>query len=175
MVFMETESHMQANSSDLEEIKDHIPWISELALKKFDYADKSFDTINTRAGIVIGWAGLLTSVFLPGLGGLSQQVKVLVVAIWAFPFAMMLYFGYRAFSVARIKPLPITDDTLEEATALPNTDSRARMVRMVLQAAEANEDAGRKKAKDLMIAIRCFAVQMLILISSLILSSVWPE
>ena len=160
---------MQANSSGPEDIKDQLPWVSELVLKKFDYADKSFDTINSRAGIVIGWAGLLTSVFLPGLSGLPQQVKNLILAFWAIPFAAMLYFGYRAFAVAKIKPLPITDDTLEDACAL--TDSRARMVRMVLQAAEANESAGRRKATHLMNAIRCFAIQMFVLVASVILSS----
>lgn len=160
---------MQANPSDPEDIKDQLPWVSELALKKFDYADKSFDTINNRAGIVIGWAGLLTSVFLPGLAGLPQHLKILILAFWVVPFAAMLCFGYRAFAVTKIKPLPITVDTLEDETALP--DSRARMVRMVLQAAEENERAGRRKAANLMNAIRCFAIQMIILVASVTLSS----
>lgn len=166
---------MQLDSDDIEDIKDQIPWISELALKKFDYADKSFDTINARAGIVIGWAGLLTSMFLPGVGVLPRQVRFAIVGLWIIPFVAMLYFGYRAFSVARIKPLPITEATLEEDTALPVPGPRAGMVRRVLQAAEANEDASRKKATALMHAIRFFAIQMLIIVLSLMLSAIWPR
>ena len=34
----------------------HLPWLSELALRKFEYADRAFDTCNARAGAVIGFA-----------------------------------------------------------------------------------------------------------------------
>lgn len=131
------------------DVESQLPWISEVALKKFDYADRAFDTINTRPGVVIGWASLLTAVFFPALDRLPVPNKAIVLVLWSIPFFCMTHQGYMAFSVANLKVLPVTEDSLEELTSSSNLLARATVIRKIVKASEINEKACSDKAKFL--------------------------
>lgn len=156
-----------------DEVKKQLPWISEVALKKLDASDRAFDTINSRAGVVIGWAGLLTSVFIPALKGLPVTLRAIILSIWLIPFLLMLYHGYRAYSVAKLKPVPITDRLLGQLTSKPEIEARAEMIRMIVLASESNEKSASIKAYHLGKSISYFAIQLLILVASLFVSTLW--
>jgi hypothetical protein len=161
-------------SNPEDEVKEQLPWISEVALKKLDASDRAFDAINNRAGVVIGWAGLLTSVFMPALKNLPTTLRASILTIWVFPFLLMLYHGYRAYAVAKLKPVPITDHMLDEFTSKPPVEARAEMIRMIVQASEYNELSAFNKAFHLRKSINYFAIQLIILVASLFVSTLWP-
>lgn len=157
------------------DVESQLPWISEVALKKFDYADRAFDTINTRAGVVIGWASLLTAIFFPALDRLPVLNKAIVLVLWSIPFFCMTHQGYMAFSVASLKALPVTEDSLGELTSTSNLLARATVIRKIVKASEINEKACSDKAKFLKNAIKWFYCQLVVLSLALICLSFWPE
>ena len=161
-----------AMSQEEEHVEDQLPWISEIALKKFDYADRAFDTINARAGVVIGWAGLLTAIFFPALGRLPVPARSLVLVFWSIPFAGMIQQGYRAYTVARLKALPISYNSLQDLTSSSSIDARASIIAKIVVSSEINEQACLEKAKHLANAINLFVVQLFILAVSLVILSI---
>lgn len=163
---------MNETSGDVES---QLPWISEVALKKFDYADRAFDTINTRAGIVIGWSSLLTAIFFPALDRLPILNKAIVLISWSLPFFCMMHQGYMAFSVANLKALPLTEVSLDELISLSNLEARSKVIMEIVTASELNEAACIKKARYLKNAIKWFYCELLILSLTLILLSFWPK
>jgi len=160
---------MRNHGSD-EDIGNRLAWISEVVLKKFDNAERAFDTINNRAGLVIGWSGLLTASFLPALQRLSAFGKLIVLSVWGCSFACMIYNGYRAFSIANLKLLPIRSKSLVELTSLSSLEARAKLIKQIVVSSEINEQTCAKKAIYLDRTIKLFTFQLLFLMTALIVS-----
>jgi hypothetical protein len=155
------------------DVESRLPWISEVALKKFDYAERAFDTINTRAGVVIGWASLLTAIFFPALLRLPFIGKSIVLSLWAFPFFIMMYQGYLAYTVASLKAIPVTEDSLPELTSASNLDAHSAVIVKIVIASEINEKACSEKAKHLKRAISWFYCQLITIILSLMVTTLF--
>jgi len=80
-----------------------------------------------------------------------------------------------AFSVASLKALPVTEDSLGELTSTSNLLARATVIRKIVKASEINEKACSDKAKFLKNAIKWFYCQLVVLSLALICLSFWPK
>jgi len=82
----------------------------------------------------------------------------------------MIYNGYRAFSIANLKLLPIRSKSLVELTSLSSLEARAKLIKQIVVSSEINEQTCAKKAIYLDRTIKLFTFQLLFLMTALIVS-----
>jgi hypothetical protein len=156
--------------NNLDDIESRFDWISAVAIKKFENAERAYDVLNNRAGLVIGWSGLLTATFLPTIQLLPSLGRLTVLSIWSVSFACMIYNGYKAFSVQGRKIMPLSSGSLSMLTSLPSLEARAKLIKQIVLASELNEKTCGQKAIYLDRAIKLFAFQLLLLITTIVIA-----
>lgn len=152
-------------------LDDHLPWLSELALRKFDYSDKVFDTCNARAGSVIGFSGLLTAIALPSVKALPGNIRTILFPGWLLAFSVMLYFAWKTYRVTNIQGLPFSMSAMKHLGSLSNVEARKQALVNLVRAAEINEVVNKVKTENLNIAIIFFAIELFILILVIVAST----
>lgn len=150
-------------SEPADHLEPFLPWVSELAIRKFEYADRAFDTCNSRAGSVIGFAGVLTAIAIPSLKALPLVIRILLFIPWFISFSAMLFFAWQAYRVSTLQGLPFSRATMEHLGTLSNVDARKQALATLVAAAEDNESIVRKKVAFLAKAIIYFAIEILLL------------
>lgn len=153
----------ESRSEPGDHLEPFLPWVSDLAIRKFEYSDRAFDTCNSRAGSVIGFAGIVTAVAIPSIRTLPSVVKILLFTPWFISFSAMLIFAWQAYRVSTLQGLPFSLATMEHLGTLSNVDARKQALTTLVAAAEDNESIVRKKAALLNKAIICFAIEVLLL------------
>ncbi len=154
--------------SELTDIK----WLCELALKRFDAADRAFDVINNRTGVVIGFAGLFNSLLLSSWQKLPFPARYLSGVVWGSLLALMLYNSLRAFQVTDVDNLPLKRSTADSFLSLSEEDARERWLANLLDAAERMENANNLKASYLREAIRYLGLQVATLLGIILVAGV---
>jgi len=149
----------------------HLPWLSELALRKFDYSDKVFDTCNSRAGSVIGFSGLLTAIALPSVKVLPASIRTILFPGWLLAFSLMLYFALKTYRVTNIQGLPFSMSAMKHLGSLSNVEARKQALVNLVRAAEINESVNKEKTVNLNIAIAFFAIELFLLIYVIVAST----
>lgn len=153
----------ESRSEPGDHLEPFLPWVSELAIRKFEYADRAFDACNSRAGSVIGFAGILTAIAIPSIKTLPSVIKILLFAPWFISFSAMLFFAWQAYRVSTLQGLPFSLATMDHYGTLSNVDARKQALTTLVAAAEHNESIVSKKAALLNKAIICFAIEVLLL------------
>jgi hypothetical protein len=144
-------------------------WLCDIALKRLEATQKDFDTLNSRSGVVIGFAGLFNSLLLPSWARLDQNWKVPTGLGWIATAGFMLFFAFSAYGVREIDNIPLLKATRVRYYALTDEDARDQFTSDCIQAADRNERRNNLKAYDLKIAIYALAVQIILSIIVIIL------
>jgi hypothetical protein len=147
-------------------------WLCELALKRFESADRAFDSINNRTGVVIGFAGLFNSLLLPSWQKLPLSFRFFSGIIWGSLIALMLFNSLRAFQVTDVEYLPLKRSTAESFLVLTKEAARERWLSNLLDAAKKMEEANNKKASFLRDAIRYLGLQVATLLGVVLIAGV---
>lgn len=168
-----TSPHECYPAADAEETADEASprtkWLCETALKRLEATQRDFDTLNSRSGVVIGFAGLFNSLLLPSWARLDQNWKVPTGLGWIATAGLMLFFAFSAYKVTKIENMPLRRNTREEYYALTDEQARDQFTSDCIVAADRNEMTNKLKAYDLKIAIYALAVQIILSIIVIIL------
>lgn len=139
----------------------------DLALKQLDLQDRSFDTVNTRAGVVFGFSTLLLSAFKPVLDGVGPGAPrfwfgLLIVGAWG----SMLIACWRAF---RVRGVSIGPDVHELFQSNLDTAAEAEAQGMALgstlQGILLNRQTLDRKARALQWALVSVAALIVVLVA----------
>ncbi len=93
-------------------------------MKRLESAHRDYDTINTRSGVVIGFAGVFNSLLLPTWIALPKIARVYSGFAWLFIALLMLFFAFSAYQVAEVESIPLKRKTVETYLEIPEYESR---------------------------------------------------
>lgn len=147
-------------------------WLCGLALKRFENADKVFDVLNNRAGLLIGYSGIFSPFVVPALQRLPFHQRQLFAVLLILSFILTAIFSLRAMQVVEVNLLPLKRDTANKYLSQPLENSQQEFLSNLLDASERNEKANLRKAHHLRISIICIGLQVLISLIIILFSTV---
>jgi hypothetical protein len=148
---------------------DQLKWLCEISLKRLESAHRDYDTINTRSGVVIGFAGVFNSLLLPTWIALPKIARIYSGFAWLFIALLMLFFAFSAYQVAEIESIPLKRKTIESYLDRPEHESRLQFISDVIVAADRMAMVNQGKAMYLGRAITALSLQIFLSISVIIL------
>lgn len=139
----------------------NLQWIGEAVLKRFEASHKDFDTLNTRAGAVIGFSGLFNSILIPSWQTLDLQWRFISGYFWIVIVALMLFFAFCAYQVASVESMPIQRHTIDRFLDYDDEDiARLEFISNLTDSCERMSRQIRIKSYYLKISISFFGIQI---------------
>ncbi len=154
---------------------DQLKWLCDLSMKRLEAAHRDYDTINTRTGVVIGFAGLFNSLLLPTWMKLPPQIRFYSGLAWLLFALIMLFCAFWAYQVTQVEGIPLKRRTVESYLEKSESDSRLQFVSDVLIAADRMATVNRRKALRLSLAITTLALQIFLSLSVIILGRMFSH
>lgn len=139
---------------------DQVKWLCEISMKRLEAANRDFDTINTRAGVVIGFAGLFNSLLIPSWSQLPKSLRFSSGIAWLAMVMIMLYFAFSAYRVSQVESIPLKRQTIERYLASSDAGARLQFMSDAIQAADRMMKVNHRKSSHLGIAIVTLALQV---------------
>ena len=149
---------------------EQLKWISEITLKRLESSHRDFDTINTRSGVVIGFAGLFNTLLIPSWEKLSPCLRYQSGLVWLYLALAMLYHAFRAYQVTDVESIPILRENAETFISIEEEEARRQFLSDVLDAADSMKRINKKKATYLKVAINYLTLQIAMALVVIILS-----
>jgi hypothetical protein len=159
-------------ASGLPEMKSAL--LHDVAVKRLEYQDRLFDTLNTRAGAVFGFSTFVLSACGVILGRLEPypRIRVLFGACCILIYAFMTYACWRAFKVEGVKTLPDPAPYYQQhLDGQPDAVVRYELFGGYVKAYQENEPLVERKAESLGHAINALVA----LVFGMILGAISPE
>jgi hypothetical protein len=152
---------------------DQLKWLCEISMRRLESAHRDYDTINTRSGVVIGFAGVFNSLLLPTWITLPKIARVYSGFVWLFMALLMLFFAFSAYQVAEVESIPLKRKTVETYLEIPEYESRLQFISDVIVAADRMAIVNQRKAMYLGRAITALSLQIFLSISVIILGRIF--
>ncbi|WP_147443266.1 hypothetical protein [Corallococcus sp. AB011P] len=140
----------------------------DVAVKRLDYQDRTFDALNTRAGAVFGFSTFVLSGcgLILGYLGIYPRLRLLVGMCFILTYGVMAYSCWRAFRVEGLKilpdPFPHYRDRLDDAS---DAAVRYELFGGYVKAYQENEGLVEIKAQSLARAIHALTVLVSLMIA----------
>jgi hypothetical protein len=151
---------------------DSIEWLCGLALKRFESADKVFDVLNNRAGLLIGFSGLFSPFVIQALQRLPIQQRQISASILILIFMLTSYFSIRVIQVVEVDIIPLKRETADKYLTQPLEDSKQEFLSNLLAASERNEKVNQRKAMLLRKAVVCIGFQVLVSLAIILFGTI---
>lgn len=148
---------------------EQLMWLCEISVKRLEASHRNYDTINTRSGVVIGFAGLFNSLLLPTWFQLPKQIRFFSGFAWLFIALLMLLFAFSAYQVAQVEGIPLKRNTVECYLERSESESRLQFISDVLIAADRMTKVNQRKALYLSFAITALSLQIILSLGVIIL------
>lgn len=149
-----------------------IEWLCGLALRRFENADKVFDVLNNRAGLLIGYSGLFSPFVIQALQRLPIQQRQIFASILILIFMQTSYFSIRAMQVVEVDIMPLKRETADKYLSLPLEDSQREFLSNVLAASERNEKVNQRKAMLLRKAMVFIGIQVFVSLAIILFGTI---
>jgi hypothetical protein len=148
---------------------EQLKWLCEISMKRLEASHRDYDTINTRSGVVIGFAGLFNSLLLPTWVRLPKHIRLFSGFAWLILALLMLFFAFSAYQVAQVEGIPLKRKTVECYLERSESESRLQFVSDVLIAADRMAKVNQRKALYLSFAITALSLQIILSLGVIIL------
>jgi hypothetical protein len=151
---------------------DSIEWLCSLALKRFESADKVFDALNNRAGLLIGFSGLFSPFVIQALQGLPIHQRQISASILILMFMLSSQFSIRAIQVVEVDIMPLKRETADKYLSQSIDYSKQEFLSNLLAASESNEKVNQKKAMLLRKAVACIGFQVFVSLAIILFATI---
>jgi len=148
---------------------DQVKWLCEISMKRLEATHRDYDTINTRAGVVVGFAGLFNSLLIPSWSQLPKSLRFSSGIAWLTMVMLMLYFAFSAYRVSQVESIPLRRQTIERYLASSEEGARLQFMSDAIQAADRMMKVNHRKSTYLGIAIVTLALQVFLSLLVIIL------
>jgi len=145
-------------------------WLCDLATKRFEGLHRDFDTLTSRAGSIIGYAGLFNTLLLPSWLKIDKIFRLPIGVVWLCLSGLMLVFAFSAYQVRTVYSLPAKHKTINELYLMDEEDARARYISATVDASEKMSDVNKRKAYLLKVSVACFGFQIILAVAVIIIS-----
>jgi hypothetical protein len=158
--------------SPLQEVPLHsLSLVYDLALRSYDYADRRYDLIGTRASALIGFSSLLVTGAAVVVHRLSPYL-----GLWLFTASIflglttfLLYHGLLALFARQVHGLPAPEVIYARYVAHDERSFRIKMISTFGEAREKYTQACDWKAQHLRWGMKAFVVILFLLVPALML------
>jgi hypothetical protein len=142
----------------------------DLALKTYDYADRRFDLLGTRAAAIIGFTSILVasaSSVIPRLRP-YRELQVFGAIVFLGIIAYVLYHGVLAYKGRKVKALPDPSVLFAKCAPLTEDEFRVELMGQLTYACQDYSAACTHRSDHLQKALYAFVVASGILLPALV-------
>ena len=144
-------------------VSDQTKWLCDLAIKRLEGLHKDFDTLNGRAGSIIGYAGLFNTLLLPSWQKIDKSLRPPIGIAWLCLVFLMLVFAYDAYRVMTVYSLPAKRESIEKFNLMDDEEeARLQFISATVDASENMSKVNARKAYSLKLSILFFGLQILL-------------
>lgn len=152
---------------------DQTKWLCDIVMKRLEALHKDFDTLNGRAGSIIGYAGLFNSLLLPSWQKIDKAWRLPIGITWLSLVVLMLAFAFGAYQVTTVRGLPARAETIERLNAMEEEEARLQFISNTVDASEEMSKKNKWKAYLLKVSIACFGLQIILAVMIIIISGIY--
>ena len=152
---------------------DQTKWLCDLAIKRLEGLHKDFDTLNGRAGSIIGYAGLFNTLLLPSWQKIDKSFRPPIGIAWLCLVLLMLAFAYDAYRVRNVYSLPAKRESMDRFNLEDEEKARAEFISATVDASEKMSKVNARKSYSLKLSILFFGIQIILSVFVIIFAGIY--
>lgn len=154
-------------------VSDQTKWLCDLAIKRLEGLHKDFDTLNGRAGSIIGYAGLFNTLLLPSWQKIDKSYRPPIGIAWLCLVLLMLAFAYDAYRVRNVYSLPAKRESMDRFNLEDEEKARAEFISATVDASEKMSKVNARKSYSLKLSILFFGIQIILSVFVIIFAGIY--
>jgi hypothetical protein len=128
--------------------------VYDLAVKQFEFVDRAYDTLTTRAASLIGWTSFVASITIAVQKNIVNTPWLSAsFSVWTGALASLsIAFALRAYWTRDVHPWPDSESVYNKYSMEPEDSTRAQMLANIQDIAKKNRALVDAKAKNVKVS-----------------------